>query len=275
MVDRIHYCYYRDDYIEVTKSNLDNIYDFWIEAFSGFEGVSFEKIDEKPGGSTFAYGGGTYYDKYNLYIYLNSSKTFYLKFYYTHNDIDGSLSIDIVKDDKTYGLLIGATPGTISNGDLLRTHMYYKTNYGLIFNPNGLYDNNFQPGTGIDYSFGKKLPYFNTIFIPGINNNTTLFWNVDNNNAQLSGNESVYPRLLTDSHEEKEVLFEPSPYLSSNLGDQKMALVNAYSYVVPVHIPYLYRVIARPSGDYQYGRIRVGGINLIWFGRYALQIEND
>ena len=42
MVDRIQYCYYRDDFIETTKSNLDKIYNFWIEAFDGFEGVSFE-----------------------------------------------------------------------------------------------------------------------------------------------------------------------------------------------------------------------------------------
>ena len=271
MVDRIQYYYYRDDYIELTKTNLDNLYDFWIEAFSGFEGVSFEKTE----GSVFSMGTKQYYDEYNLYIYLNSSKTFYLKFYYTRNNSAyGGLCIDIVKDDKTYSL-IRTTVNSINGGSQLRTHMYYKTNYGLIFNPNGLYNNNFQPGTGTDYSFGQKLPYFNTIFIPGINNNTTLFWNVNNNSADLGVEESVFPCLLTDSHEEKEILFERLPYLSSNLGDQKMALVNAYSYVVPVYIPYLYRVIARPSENYPYGRIRVGGINLIWFGRYALQIEND
>lgn len=274
MVDRIQYCYYRDDFIETTKSNLDKIYNFWIEAFDGFEGVSFEITG--PSDTTSA-GGKTYYSQYYLYIYLNSSKTFYLKFYYNLGTTvtNGSLCIDIIKDDKTYELLIGATPGSIENGNFLRTHMYYKTNYGLIFNPNGLYNNTFQPGTGTDYSFGQKLPYFNTIFIPGINNNTTLFWNIDSINTTLGSAESVYPCLLTDSHEEKEILFEKMPYLSSNLGDQKMALVNAYSYVVPVYIPYLYRVFARPSVDYPYGRIRVGGINLIWFGRYALQIEND
>lgn len=271
MVDRIQYCYYRDDYIETIKSNLDEIYDFWIEAFDGFEGVSFEKTGLSD---TTMIGGIPHYTQYYLYIYLNSSKTFYLKFYYTRNNGTGGLCIDIVKDDKTYSL-IRTTVNSIGSSAQLRTHMYYKTNYGLIFNPIGLYDNVFQPGTGTDYSFGQKLLYFNTIFIPGINNNTTLFWNVNNNSSDLGVEESVFPCLLTDSHEEKEILFERLPYLSSNLGDQKMALVNAYSYVVPVYIPYLYRVIARPSENYPCGRIRVGGINLIWFGRYALQIEND
>lgn len=81
--------------------------------------------------------------------------------------------------------------------------------------------------------------------------------------------------ILSPLHDKIEAISEQTIYLSNNLGDQKLAITNAYSCLENLKIRHLFRVLGIPNSTYPQGRIEVGGKKLFWFGRFALEYEEE
>lgn len=208
----------------------------FTEAFTGFEGVSFETVE------------GTDETTEEYKIYLDSEKSMWLTIYRPAYD---EISISISFKDGTVTTLHESTSGTYLTYNIMRTA------YGVAFT--SFVQNNSQ------HKILDEDNYFTSFFVVGEPN--IFVCTKTTSNVSGSSNDMMFSSL----HEKLEVHNNDSTLNGSTV--PKTRLLNHTSLIYPIDCEHLYRVIYT---DGKTGKIKVGEKYVILGTRYGLEYDpND
>ena len=184
-----------------------------------------------------------------MYIYLDIDKKMYIKI--KTKDSGSGFIIEYWLNSEQCSLTSGSTSVSYV------TIGYVRTVYGIVW---GVKAN--ASSTSISYSDMEGV--YTQKAIP------TMI--VGNLTASASSAGTIY--ILSTKHAQIEKMSENHGYLSTSL-DEGFAMTNAYSCRKALNLRHLFRILGIPSTSYPFGSIEVGAKRLFWFGRFALEYEEE
>lgn len=227
---------------------LDTVIGDFTNAFEGFDGVSFERID------------ATESDPNKFRIYINNTKTRYIEIAdsltktncitYTFRHCDGTA-------DKTHYTRID---GTVNTDKII--YSIARTAYGVAFSilP---YCNSSAATISDEY-----IQNFFAVFEDDEGNKSNGLIFVDNSgDSNSSGN--LY--ISTDFHFTIESL-ELTRQMFGNTAAHTV-LMNAVSYKYPLYAPHLYKKVQTEDG--KFGKIKINGTTFISGSHYCLECNEE
>lgn len=220
---------------DITSETISEVWNFWEEAFTDFEGVSFYRDTENS----------------VMYIYLDEDKHIYITVSVGSSGSGILIKYFLNDEECTY------TTTTTTGSNYKFGCAYIRTIYGIAWCV--------KSGTAdiVSSYYG-----FNCVYT--LKSTPTLIVGIATPDTTSSTH-----YILSPLHDSIETMKDSNVYLSSDLGGQKFAVANAYSCAENLKLRHLFRVLGKPNGSYPLGSVEVGTKKLFWFGRYALEYEKD
>lgn len=234
-------------YYGLTKSNLyEHLKATFTEAFTGFDGVSFETVLATKAASGF--------EEYN--VYLNTNKSMWLRIYW--NGITSSSTADTSKHYIEMNFKDGTTYNVVysDSGSWYRYYNIIRTKYGVMFT-------NIYPASDAGTMSLSDVDFCN-FFMVGEPN---VF--VHTNSASNTGAAKSADYWWTDSHDAVEQLTQYDE-LTAGKTVARMQLFNAQSTIQPIVCDHLFR-LAYYGGTT--GKMKLGNRYVILGCRYALEYD--
>ena len=235
-------------YYGISKGSLyEHLKTTFTEAFTGFNGISFETI--------LAAASASGYEEYK--IYLNPEKSMWLRIYW-----DGVVSSSTTvstgtfvemnfKDGSTYNV------ANVSSGSPYRYYNIVRTRYGVMFT-------NIYSASDAGEMAVSNTDFAN-FFAVGAPN---IFVHTKSSSNTVAGTYTDY--WWSDLHTAVEQMAQYSALIPSSVG--QTALFTACSAIQPITCDHLYR-LAYYGGTS--GKIKLGDKYLILGCRYALEYDPD
>ena len=216
----------------VTAENISDVWDFFEDAFTGFDGVTFLRNTEST----------------EMYVYLDPDKKMKIKI----SLVDNTSGIHV-----EYYLKAEKCSYEYSQASNVTARAeYIRTSYGVAWV--------IKTATST-ISINDVTCFFTLVSTP------TLILDA----ITTLGGSTKSHYVLSAIHDSIESIAENQSYISNILGGQKFWVTNACSLVKDLRLRHMFRVIGIPSNSYPLGNIRVNGRNIIWFGRFALEFEEE
>ena len=220
---------------DITSETISEVWNFWEEAFTDFEGVNFYRDVENS----------------VMYIYLDEDKHIYITVSVGSSGSGILIKYFLNDEECTY------TTTTTTGTNYKFGCAYIRTIYGIAWCV--------KSGTAdIVFSYYG----FNCVYT--LKSTPTLIVGIASQNTSSSTH-----YILSPLHDSIETMKDFYAYLSNELGDLKFAVANAYSCAENLKLRHLFRVLGKPNGSYPLGSVEVGTKKLFWFGRYALEYEKE
>lgn len=219
----------------ITSETISEVWEFFEEAFSGYEGVSFETDTIR-----------------NIFkIYLDYDKKMYITIRVQDSGTGAIIEYWLGSEKCAY------TDSSGSNASSTTYMAYLRTVYGIGWT--------LGTTTISTTSFNYMTNFFtlksDPVMIVGVS-------------SSISGNSSTH-YIISPLHDAIEGRADSSVVLGTTLGGQRFAVCNAYACDVDINIRHLFRVLGLPSSSYSTGRIMVRNKRMFYCNRYALEYEEE
>lgn len=182
---------------------------------------------------------------------------------YIYLDVDKKIYIAVKVAASGSGLLLEYYLGTekctyVSTGTNTYTAVgYIRTAYGIAWTVKTASSTQTISYADFDCYYTQK-------------NNPAMFVGVG---TPSTANSTHY--VVSPLHESVETIAESYGYISSSLSDKKFWVTNATCFDENLNLRHLFRVIGCPSSSHLKGAIEIDTKKLFWFGRYALEYEEE